>query len=806
MAPRRMESRGQYQQSNAKLLIELYEGKNPQTIPSTPHSSSLKRPLPPQKKEKSPIRQSLSKVIKIFRKTTSTRIQGPEISTLQSTPSGSRLFGSLLWLSMDECSGLPAWRSCTAALERGALRITYSANNNVQSLSIQLQQCSDVRSLTSLEAVAPLPTTEHGVEPKVFELVFGEDSEKFAASSIRDRANWVSSVWDSILLMQESKTTHCSEIEPETGISCASAVDVSKPLPQPTEERNLPALPPSSESALDLFLEDHQSQYSTAGPGQFTFVPPIIAHSLSIPPTSSTQSLRSISIANLNKRSMVKQRLAQMKRENSDASVASSPLSPNNGRPLPSPRSPAENPSCMFRDSARTRLEATTEDSIIHSYTYSDRPGDNIFTSIPAIWSRPTVSPIAEDPRSDEESSSCRGLPSLHVDTTVETMYPPSGVDVELAINSQTYHDTADLIAAQEVHNSKQTVALNEIFHSIKNIDEQVSGAHLSVLTIDEKLDTLWNYINSNMKQASAQDKYAIQALQSLVSDNVITSIERLEKNLSQSVLESKTNTDVASNSDVLTQLTDVLALLREQNEKDTQRDLLHTDSVRYLNELNIWLETFVNGGTSQIQVLSDSLQQVLQTLGIAFNPDGSQAAGLLQDLQSLIHEGRCHSHNTAALLGSVNNLAEHLNAQSAQPLSVQGITGLIERQRQDHEGLMRTLTSELSNEIRGERLRFVEAMKEATAINVQAQVEEFKETLKREVRGMTKEVGRLHQEKQSMENQIADLFAFYSKQANNGVIMPGAIPAFDKALAQNRRGNVRTSQHSPEHRGRLRY
>lgn len=71
--------------------------------------------------------------------------------------------------------------------------------------------------------------------------------------------------------------------------------------------------------------------------------------------------------------------------------------------------------------------------------------------------------------------------------------------------------------------------------------------------------------------------------------------------------------------------------------------------------------------------------------------------------------------------------------------------------------------SSELSNEIRGERLRFVDAMKEATAINVQSQsvceiidvtysfpsiivhVEQLKEELAREVR--------------------ADLFAFYSKQ-----------------------------------------
>jgi prophage DNA circulation protein len=92
----------------------------------------------------------------------------------------------------------------------------------------------------------------------------------------------------------------------------------------------------------------------------------------------------------------------------------------------------------------------------------------------------------------------------------------------------------------------------------------------------------------------------------------------------------------------------------------------------------------------------------------------------------------------------------------------------------------------EISGEIKGERLRFVEAMKEATAINVQCEVsaskqsdrltllevhvEHFKQDLSREVMAMTEEVGRLHREKQVIENQISDLFAFYSKHKQSVV------------------------------------
>ena len=77
--------------------------------------------------------------------------------------------------------------------------------------------------------------------------------------------------------------------------------------------------------------------------------------------------------------------------------------------------------------------------------------------------------------------------------------------------------------------------------------------------------------------------------------------------------------------------------------------------------------------------------------------------------------------------------------------------------------------------------------MKEATEINVQgrqrlrdweqhannllAHVEQFKKELTREVLVMTQDVGRLHKERQAIEQQIADLFAFYSKQKQSSPV-----------------------------------
>ena len=49
--------------------------------------------------------------------------------------------------------------------------------------------------------------------------------------------------------------------------------------------------------------------------------------------------------------------------------------------------------------------------------------------------------------------------------------------------------------------------------------------------------------------------------------------------------------------------------------------------------------------------------------------------------------------------------------------------------------------------------------------------MEEFKKELTREVLLMTQEVTRLQRERQGLEQQIADLFAFYAKQKQAGKV-----------------------------------
>lgn len=213
MGPRPLESRGStggaQPHRSAKALIGLYEEnfRNQQTIPSTPPlSSSLKKPPSPRrKKDKSPIRQSLSKVISLFKKGNSVRQFRHAPPLVQSTQSEeARLAGSLLYLSQYESTML-AWTPCTATIENGTMHISPQADPST--LSIQLKDCSDVRSLSvhqiSEDEKALLPDAGDAEEFRVFELVFDGSTEKFAVPSIRERASWVSTIW-SVLETQGS--------------------------------------------------------------------------------------------------------------------------------------------------------------------------------------------------------------------------------------------------------------------------------------------------------------------------------------------------------------------------------------------------------------------------------------------------------------------------------------------------------------------------------------------------------------------------------------------------------------------------
>lgn len=196
------------------------------------------------------------------------------------------------------------------------------------------------------------------------------------------------------------------------------------------------------------------------------------------------------------------------------------------------------------------------------------------------------------------------------------------------------------------------------------------------------------------------------------------------------------------------------------------------------LTTFHQWLDAFVSTGTTQIQVVATGVEQICKQLGISTSEELS-STNLSGQVQQLLEAARSQVHNEEDLRSTVHELIqvvqEHLTHgdERRKALVTDSVMEIINRQRADQEQMLRALSSELTEEIRGERLRFVEAMKEATAINVQAHVEHFKAELGREVAVMTQDVGRLHKEKQAIEQQIADLFAFYSKQKQESEVCP---------------------------------
>ncbi|KAF4620742.1 hypothetical protein D9613_000491 [Agrocybe pediades] len=215
-----------------------------------------------------------------------------------------------------------------------------------------------------------------------------------------------------------------------------------------------------------------------------------------------------------------------------------------------------------------------------------------------------------------------------------------------------------------------------------------------------------------------------------------------------------------------------ILTLVQEDGNKQTLLSQQQADSVRYLNELNSWLEAFVNNGTSQIQGISSNIERLCHELGCKTKPvhEGADHPNLMNDIRQLVAGMKARDQNFTALQAAVHSLLEVLTvSQTQQGADSQALAGMMDRQRHDQQTMFRAFTNEISGEIKGERLRFVEAMKEATAINVQMHVEQFKQQLSREVMTMTEEVRRLHREKLQVENQISDLFSFYSKHSKQG-------------------------------------
>ncbi|KAH9919329.1 uncharacterized protein B0H18DRAFT_1122581 [Fomitopsis serialis] len=768
-------------------------------------------------------------------------IRGPlNICKTPISPTTARHSGPVLYLSRPPTSsaGLhPVWTHCTAMLHSTHLLLTSETSGGHPSTNIiAFRECADVRSLSSTEldpserAMLPSQSAEGGDRQvwKIFELQFeGRPREKLAVRSVGERAAWVSKIWDAILEAQEERSEAASiavrrtqsvmaasnGAENTTGtdprsaasgrssaMSARSTITAGSTL---NVDRALPDIPQASEkpSAPKLSIQIPSSSIrplTSSGAPKLSPLPrPPTTPSKT--PTTPTRS-QSPSIMNLDKRSMVRQRLAQL--ENPTGSP-----SPVRGSPL-SAASPTASRARSLRygpDSSGLHRQATSASGVMDSLvdSYRDTPIDSPLsacsgrlTSVapsspartPATSTFLKPPPLAQDlfsPASryssdDEVAPSEGGVPStarrpmIRLDTDAGSMKTPVAVREERGISHTVTLRTNQDVApdsSDDLNSDTQPAdygALGEIQSKVNAILDQVSRQGRASATDAIDLSSVFTKLDELRLEIQSGAHGTTQSPTGLASSDKLNEMHmKLEAlaTLCQNLHDREPSAGQPTGDNG--EAAEILSLLQGAQEQWSSHTEQQTDSIRYLNELNsVVARGFVNHGTSQIENVAAGIQMLCKELG---------PGSLLADVRKLLVEAKGKEEGSVALHAAVNGLIAAVhedlkkNAEARNMLTTESVVGLIDRQRQDQERMLRSLGTELSNEIRGERLRFVEAMKEATQINVQMHVEHFKKELTREVMLMTQEVSRLQRERQGLEQQIGDLFAFYSKQKQAG-------------------------------------
>ncbi|OSD07108.1 hypothetical protein PYCCODRAFT_796250 [Trametes coccinea BRFM310] len=781
----------------------------------------------------------------------------------------------------------PVWMSCLAQLHTTHVLISWqTAQGNPTSRLVPFTACSDVRSLALSELAAEeralLP--EGRPELRVFELLFeGRAREKFAAEGVTERAGWVSAIWDAVLLTQENRVrspamsesaytptplritppepvtvVRATEAEgtssfpaPSSRLSQPSAISTDRALPPvPTQAPERPVLP-----RLDLRdLPSHPSRQGSMPSGLSPLpAPPVTPTSakgsgfLSSTRADSPSRTQSPSIRNLDQRSVVKQRLAQIEMTAS-ARRSASPASPSTRR-------------WEFRDSPRMqRQDSRASDaaaSILNSYTRTEMevasPRSVDSGRLTTLPPSPLGSPPPRNSRFSQEAQS-RSSQFLNLPRRDDTIFSPaseySSTDGPVPAGSvgAASHIRSALealsiplpastvsIAPPVLLTERGLLAENSSGPALNNIQSDVDALRgrsatdsTNIVNIRVKVDEVLTEVRGLRAQGRDEPEALggkLDEVQTVIKED-LSRLQGLLEGLQSHVGAAGQTGSIANIPDATelhakldnllrlcqardgegassgqipaSQLAEVVSLLKDAEEQRVTQMEQQTDSIRYLNELNTWLEAFVKHGTSQIEGVAAGVQQLCKELGpveelqdVSSGEEGKPSGNLLSEIRRFLAQHSEREQSAANLSASVNGLVAAVqedlqrNAEARNVLTTESVTGLIDRQRQDQERLLKSLATELTNEIRGERLRFVEAMRDATAINVQIHVEEFKKELTREVMIMTQEVTRLQRERQGLEQQIADLFAFYAKQKKAGKVVEGRMPTQGMPMAQ---------------------
>ncbi|KZT29009.1 hypothetical protein NEOLEDRAFT_691090 [Neolentinus lepideus HHB14362 ss-1] len=777
-------------------------------------------------KSRSPLRQSFRNLISVFKKSKSISrdkvelggsflLQYPGVrqersyssapgrpimpysttmANSMSTCPSQLMTGSVLYLSRPSTDSrsrrlLAVWSSCTATLFPAHITLTsFTAQNNPLSRTVSLVGCTDVRSinLNELEESdrSMLPSgsvvNDGTREPRVFELSFdGSRKEIFASPSVKERAAWVSAIWDAILNTQDQKSARLdlsngrsrsaeysspyaseSHIIPLQGALDTELQGLSR---APSLDRSLPPTPVCMTpidrvcvSSRNLQL-DNQSKDSTIRPSRIQ---------LSAPDRTRPASP---SIRNLDRRSMVTKRLAQLEG-----------INPESGTP------PAQ---LRFNDIKRpvTRGIICTQPGweSRSAGSTADRPlveqVDPALTSWTDVEARMSCAPSVGEDRVVITRSRDDALPGLLKGPHPNSLSQLSGADSGAhRFNAGSMSEVKEMLQAilRELRGTQEGATirgesrlyeirstLEEFTNQLRRYFEESMKQNMDQLTVQssavvESVDGLHTDVKSGwirvlegldqLQRYGCEGNSALEEKMQLQAEGTTAAVTKLNSKIDDFLLanrsavvtvdrcgpESRTEVSPAPESS-LKEVAECLRLLREGNANQAVYLDNQADGVRYLNELNSWLETFVNHGVSQIQTVMEDVKALRTDLSRSVDAGSRQSLGEVGSIQRLLQESQSQQRENARLLSSVQLALQDLR-EAASSTNASSLAALLEQQRVQQERLIQTLADGLSQDIRGQRLKFVEAMKEATTINVQSHVSQFRNELTKEVLRMT--------------------------------------------------------------------
>ncbi|KAJ8462001.1 hypothetical protein ONZ45_g18093 [Pleurotus djamor] len=571
--------------------------------------------------------------------------------------------------------GSLAWRAYSATLTTDGISLVPALSTGavLDAHVIAFDHCIDVRAGDNfneqLDQHDPLlrdAPTPGNLRP--FELVFeGRPLHRFACFTSQDRAIWIDLIWESILSLHEKAKGRMTSIPSERirhpQVAADPYMNQSPPFQQAYSFQQEETVRPQSQiSQVQSFLDVGK-----------TLLPPLViangCPSLTTSACTSTapSSTRSPSIANLGALSVVKNRISQLERQGS-------------------------------YDSSIDRSSRTSK---AHHPNLLDNAGDNILDYYTNKLDGP-VSPLESVTLTNERPGSSDIAPTKLAQATAHS---PTA---NHSRNTATDDLLKDLCAKVEhvlkycekqVHSTPSSTELG-ILATLKEISTRLEDTRRQH---DLKFDGITSNIQRNANQGVPELNLILQKIDQLQQSRL---------HGSQELGAAKPNSHEANaNTDKL--ITLIQAELSDRAAQYQQQ----VDSVRYLSELNTWLENFVTNGTSQIQAVAANVDHLCQTLCYDTSPN----TGLRHDVQQILAEGRSREHTMKVLQSNMNmNSGLHQQAQITVAAPTEMINDIIAHQRREHETMLATFVQEITREIRGERLRFVEAMKEATAINVQ--------------------------------------------------------------------------------------